>query len=174
MQKILLAVLISACALQAQTPKEFLTEARSFYTGSKDTITRAAAKMPEGDYGFKPTPDVRSYGQLIGHVADIQVAICSTITGSGKKSDSSKLTSKADLAAALKASYDECDKAFDSVTEANAAEVIGQGFLKRTRLSLLEFNTMHDNEMYGYMAVYLRLKNIVPPSSEPRKGPQAP
>jgi uncharacterized damage-inducible protein DinB len=174
MQKILLAVLIGACALQAQTPKEFLKEARDFYNGNKDTITRAAAKMTEADYAFKPTPEVRTYGQIIGHIADTNVLICSMVSGSGKKNDASKLTSKAELSAALKASFDECDKAFDSVTEANAAEVIGQGFLKRTRLNLLQFNTMHNNEMYGYASVYLRLKNIVPPSSEPRKGPQAP
>src|SRR5207248_4668689 len=115
------------------------------------------------NYGFKPTAEIRTYAQLIGHVADVQMQICSTVTGSGKKSDSSKITSKSGLATALKDSFDECDKAFASLTEANASEVVGSGFFRRTKLGLLTFNTIHNNEMYGTIAVYLRLKGIVPP-----------
>src|SRR5690349_10830943 len=111
-QAILLAAVCS-CALIAQTPAAFLQEAKQYYTGSKNDITRAAEKMPEENYSFKPTAEIRTYGQLIGHIADVQTQICGTATGSGKKSDSSKITSKAGLTAALKASFDECDKAFD-------------------------------------------------------------
>jgi len=169
MKKLVFIALAATFALSAQTSKDFLTEAKGYYEGTKNNITRAADRMPESDYGFKPTPLIRSYGEAIGHIADIQMTICSIVTGSGKKSDSSKVTSKAELASNLKASFEECDKAFASVTEANAAEVIGQGFFKRTRLSLLNFNTMHNNEMYGTISVYLRLKSLVPPSSDPKK-----
>jgi hypothetical protein len=168
MKRIFLLAVLSACASQAQTPAAYIQEAKQLYNGSKNFISRAAEKMPEENYSFKPTPEIRTYGQLIAHVADLQVEICSTVTGSGKKSDSSKITSKAGLVAALKASFEECDKAMDSLTEANSTDVVGTGFLKRTKLGLMNFDVVHNNEMYGTIAVYLRLKGIVPPSSEPR------
>lgn len=169
MKRIILLAAACACAMSAQTPAAYLAETKQVYTGIKNNLTRAAEKMPEENYSFKPTAEIRNYGQLIGHVADLNTQICAIVTGSGKKSDSSAVTSKAALTAALKASFDECDKAMDSITAANASDVIGEGFFKRSRLGLMIFNNGHDNEMYGTIAVYLRLKNIVPPSSEPRK-----
>ncbi len=77
-------------------------------------------------------------------------------------------TAKADLVAAMKESVAECDAAFEMLTDANAAEMIKTPRGQRTRLGALVGNTIHDNEEYGYMAVYMRLKGIVPPSSEPK------
>ena len=78
-------------------------------------------------------------------------------------------TAKADLVAALKASFDECDKAYDSLTDANASEMIKGPRGSRTKLGMLEGNITHDNEEYGYLAVYMRLKGQVPPSSDRAK-----
>jgi hypothetical protein len=123
--------------------------------------------MPEENYGFKPVPEIRNFGQEVAHVADAQVRNCSSVTGETKQANAASKTSKADLVAALKESFAECDKAFESLTDANSMEMT-KGQRPRTKLGTMIGNTTHDNEMYGAMAVYLRLKGIVPPSSEGR------
>ena len=124
--------------------------------------------MPEENYSFKATADVRTFGQLIGHVADSQARTCSAVIGDMKNLNASAKTSKADLVAALKESFSLCDKAFDALTDAKASEMVTMGQRQRTRLGALVGTVSHSNEEYGYMAVYMRLKGLVPPSSEGR------
>jgi hypothetical protein len=81
--------------------------------------------------------------------------------------DGSKM-SKADAVALLKSSIDYCDPIYDALTDANGMEMAKMFGRDRTKLGILDFNVIHDNEMYGTMAVYLRIKGLVPPSSEPR------
>jgi hypothetical protein len=121
--------------------------------------------MPAEDYTFKPTPDVRSFGALMAHIADHQVRFCSQARGAAKKGNPD-LTGKAELVEALAASFKECDAAWDSITDANASETVGQ----RSRLGTLLVDVIHSNEEYGYMSVYFRLKGIVPPSSDRTGG----
>jgi uncharacterized damage-inducible protein DinB len=153
-------------ALSAQTPNPLTTEAKQAYTTIKNNLVKMAEKMPEENYAFKPTPDIRSFGQLVGHVADSQLRTCSTVKGETKAGQAGSKTAKADLVAALKESIAECDAAYDSITDATAAEMIKTARGQRTKLGALVGNTTHDNEEYGYMSVYLRLKGVVPPSSE--------
>src|SRR2546428_6298788 len=94
------ASLAGACALQAQNPLS--AEAKQAYTAVKNNLIRAAEKMPEDDYSFKPTPDIRSFGQLIAHIADSQAGTCSAVRGEAKSVSAASKTSKADLVAALK------------------------------------------------------------------------
>ena len=125
--------------------------------------------MSEADYSFKASPDIRTFGALIGHIADVQMRMCAGVKGEQKAADASSKTAKADLVAALKASFDECDAAFDSLTDANANERVAMGRGPgRTKLGTLIYATIHDNEEYGYLAVYMRLKGVIPPSSEGR------
>jgi hypothetical protein len=163
-----LAAALAAFSLQAQTANPLATEVKQAYTGVKNNLTKAAEKMPEENYSFKATPDVRNFGQEVAHVADAQLRTCSGVNGEAKTPNAASKTSKADLVAALKESFAECDKAYDSLTDANAGDMIRGGRGQRSRLGTLVGNTTHDNEMYGAMAVYLRLKGIVPPSSEGR------
>jgi uncharacterized damage-inducible protein DinB len=160
------ASLVSACALQAQNPMS--TELKQSYTGIKTNLLKLAEKVPEDSYSFKATPDVRTIGQLLGHIADAQTRTCSTVLGDPKPATAGSKTSKADLVAALKDSIALCDSAFDALTDANAADMIKAGQRQRTRYNTLVGVITHDNEEYGYLAVYLRLKGIVPPSSEGR------
>jgi uncharacterized damage-inducible protein DinB len=131
-------------------------------------VLRTAEKVPENVYDFKPTADVRSIAGLLGHIADGNILLCG-MAGGGKPAfdrSNEKKTTRADLVAALKASYDACDKVFAETTDANAAtsvEFFGQ---KQTRLGMLAFTTSHMWEHYGNLVTYMRLKNIVPPSSE--------
>ena len=159
------AVLGGSCAVQAQT-NPLSSELKMSYKGVQTNILKAAEKMPDGDYSFKATPDVRTFGQLIGHVADAQIGICSSAMGSPKRGDAAQKTSKADLVAALKASNEVCDSAYDGLTDATATEKVKVFGADRSKLSALDLNVAHDNEMYGYMSVYMRLKGVVPPSSE--------
>jgi len=162
-----LAVCFGVAALYAQD-NPFSTDAKGSYMGIKNTITRAAEKMPESNYSFKPVPEVRTYGEIIGHIADIQVMLCSLVKGEQKGAVSTGKTSKADLMAALKESFDYCDGVYNSMTDAAAAQKVKMFGREMTKLGVLNFNTMHDNEMYGTAVAYLRMKGIVPPSSERR------
>ena len=156
----------SAAAVLAQNP--FSGDAKSGYTGIKNTLLKAADKMPEADYSFKTVPAVRTYGEMVGHVADIQMMLCGLVKGEQAKPVSAGKTSKADLAAALKASFDYCDAVYNSMDDKTGAQTVKMFGRDMTKLGVLQFNLQHDNEMYGTMVAYLRIKGIVPPSSEGR------
>ena len=142
---------------------------KAIYRGVKAMLLRSAEKMPEENYGFKPTEAVRSFGQIVGHAAESQYAFCSRALG--EKSPSPKIeetkTSKADLIAALKQAFAYCDKAYDGMTDASATETIKVMGGDAPRLAALNINSLHTVEHYGNLVVYLRMKNLVPPSSEP-------
>jgi len=140
----------------------------------KDILMRSAQKMPEENYSFKPTEAVRSYGQIIGHVADAQYLFCSMALGEknpGLNIEQTK-SSKADLVAALSSAFAYCDKAYDGMTDATAVQTIKLFGNDAPSLSALTVNNMHDMEHYGNLVTYMRLKNIVPPSSEQAPQPQ--
>jgi len=164
---IMLAAAAAAFSLHAQSANPLSTEVKQAYTNTKNKFIRAAEKMPEEHYAFKATPDVRTFGAWIAHIADAQVRNCAAVNGEQKTGSAASKTAKADLVAALKESFADCDKAYDSLTDANATEMT-KGARPRTKLGALAGNTAHDEEAYGSIAVYMRLKGLVPPSSEPR------
>jgi uncharacterized damage-inducible protein DinB len=134
-------------------------------------ILRTAEKVPEELYAFKPTPDVRSLGGLLGHIADAHVLLCGIANG-GKPVFNpvhEKKTTRAELVAALKDSFATCDTVFAATTDANGATPIDMFGQPQTRLGVLAFNNSHTWEHYGNLVTYMRLKNIVPPSSEPAR-----
>jgi uncharacterized damage-inducible protein DinB len=133
-------------------------------------VTRSAEQMPEADYAFKPTPEVRSFGQLLGHVADANHFFCALILGEANPSTDTEKTksSKADLVAAVKASYEYCGRAY-AIADADTASTIQLFGQDWTRLSGLVLNIGHNWEHYGNIVTYLRLKGQVPPSSQPRE-----
>ena len=138
------------------------------YARVKDVLVKSAEKMPEQNYSFKPVDTVRSYGQIVGHVADSQYAFCSIALGEKNPAldiEHTK-TSKADLIAALNTAFAYCDKAYNGMTDATAVQMVKLFGNDSPRLSALTVNNMHDLEHYGNLVTYMRLKNIVPPSSE--------
>jgi uncharacterized damage-inducible protein DinB len=124
--------------------------------------------MPAEDYAFRPTPDVRTFAQLLAHIIDAQMSFCSSVKGEPRKLNAAAKTSKTDLVAALKESFAECDSAFDLMTPENATKMIKSGNTERSKMGVLLYATIHDNEEYGYLAMYLRLKGLVPPSTDSR------
>jgi uncharacterized damage-inducible protein DinB len=161
----LIGLFASPLFAQAQAPST-ADAIRQSYNIVKNNLLKAADKMPDADYDFKPTPEQRSFGGWIAHVADAQTAGCSRALGAPKTPSAGSKMAKADLVAALKDSFDTCDAAYAALTDANASESIQSYRGPTTRLAALAGNVAHDNECYGSIAVYLRLKGIVPPSSE--------
>jgi uncharacterized damage-inducible protein DinB len=161
-----------AAAAAPQT-NPLIAHNKSIFGGIKEILRRSAEKMPEENYGFRPTAAVRSYGQIIGHVADAQYSFCSIVLG--EKNPAPKVeqtkTSKADLIAALKDAFAYCDRAYDGLTDASAVQMVKLMGADTPKLGALATNNLHTIEHYGNMVTYMRMKNIVPPTSDPEFMP---
>jgi hypothetical protein len=160
-------LMVSGMALGQGSP--LASEVQAAYARVKPNILKAAEKMPAEDYSYKPTPDIRTFARVVNHVTEAQFHIC----GPANHVDPSALpkvpavtADKAAMLEALNASFAECDKAYAGLTDANMTEMLQAGPFKGSRLSLLWGNVSHDNEQYATLALYLRLKGLVPPSSE--------
>lgn len=155
----------AASASPAGPASSFNKEA---YNHVKQWLISSAEKMPGESYSFKPVDSVRSYGQIIGHLADAQYMFCSAALG--EKNPALRIektkTSKADLTAALKEAVAYCDKAYDGMTDAAGAAPVQFFHRDMSKLNVLTANLMHDAEHYGNLVTYMRMKNIVPPSTE--------
>ncbi len=149
---------------------------RGLYSFVSGAVVAAAQKMPEENYSFRPTPEVRSFGQLVGHVADAQYMFCSLASGEPNpaKGIEKTKTSKADLVAAVKDAVAYCNKTFDGMTDAKGSEMVKFMNYNLAKLTVLSLNTAHADEHYGNMVTYLRIKGIVPPTSEnpPAQAPK--
>jgi uncharacterized damage-inducible protein DinB len=150
---------------------------RNANMGIRNNIVRTAEKMPEENYDMRPgaQPEVRSFGQQVGHVANYNFLWCSQAKGEKNPNTANleKLPTKAELMKALNDAFAYCDGAYTALTDASGAEVIDttleNGQQRRNlRMGLLTLNYGHNNEIYGSMVIFLRMKNIVPPASEPR------
>lgn len=172
MKQLMLTLALAACAspVLAQTPVTFTQATKAQWDEVKAYIVKSAEQMPEADYAFKPTDKVRSFGELITHLADDNTGICAAAVSDKSKNfgdfEKQKKTAKADLVSALKASVAYCDAAFAKMDETMAAENVP--FFKRQlpRLAILALNNNHVWEHYGNIITYMRLKNMVPPSSQ--------
>jgi DinB superfamily len=144
-------------------------EVQRGYAGQMNNILKAADKMPADQYQFKPTPDVRTFARVLNHVTEAQARSCG-IANHTAPADMVKTPSdtadKDAVIAGLKASFAECDKAFAATTDANFTEMFTVGQNTRSRAALMWGTVSHDNEQYATLALYLRLKGLVPPSSE--------
>jgi uncharacterized damage-inducible protein DinB len=172
----LLLSLLFATPVLAQAPKSTaanpaVSTMKDLWAGTRNYIVRAAEQMPEADYAYRPTADVRSFGQLIGHIAGAQNTVCAAALGEkgGDMDDIEKsTTTKAALIEALRKSNEYCARAYaQSDAEAQRpTQLFGQDM---TRLFVLGVNATHDNEHYGNIVTYMRMKGMVPPSSQPQQ-----
>lgn len=169
----------AAAQTEQQAPANPLsTWLRNAYTGNRNNIVRTAEKMPEEDYGLRPGPqqEVRTFGQQVGHVANFNYLWCSQAKGEKNPNAGNnleKLTTKAEFIKALNDAFAYCDGVYAALTDASGTEMIDitQESGRQTRnlrMALLILNYGHNNEIYGSMVSYLRMKSIVPPASEPK------
>ena len=173
------ALAIPAFAQTAEQAQDnpLSTWLRNAYMGNRNNIVRTAEKMPEENYDMRPgaQQEVRTFGQQVGHVANYNFLWCSEAKGEKNPNTENleKLRTKADFLKALNDAFAYCDGVYSALTDASGKEVIeitqeNGRKVRNLRMGLLTLNYGHNNEIYGSMVVYLRMKNIVPPASEPR------
>ena len=169
------ALLVAIPAIgSAQTANPLTANAKIQFGALSGFVVRSAEKVPEDLYSFRATPEVRSMAELFGHVADAMFSMCSTAAGSKppRTGIEKAATSKPALVAALKEGISYCNSVYDSMTDQKGTETVPFVFGPTPRLSVMYFVVTHTYEHYGNLVTYMRLKNIVPPSSEPAKPGQ--
>lgn len=171
-----LSIVCAAPALARQTPAAPQTPPpsisasgglKNLYMNARGWLIKAAENMPEEHYAFKPTSEVRSFGELIGHVANTQYTFCAAarkIASPNTKNIEKEVTGKAALVAALKEAFAFCDPAYET-GDAGLTEEVKFGPRPVAAGYPLIFNVAHDFEHYGNVVTYMRLKGLVPPSS---------
>jgi uncharacterized damage-inducible protein DinB len=134
-------------------------------------VMRSAEKIPENLYSYRPTPEVRTIGQLFGHIADASNHICAAAMGGKPAAGSVEKTAKtkAELIAALKREFAGCEANYSKLTAASALETVQIEGMTLTRVGVMNYESIHTSEHYGNLVTYMRLNKIVPPSSEPQK-----
>ena len=155
--------------------------AKAMHMTIRRDIADAAEAMAAEDYAFKPTPDVRSFAQLVGHVINANFFFCSQAKGEAMpaKTNFERVTDKPALVKGLTEALAYCDDVYGSTTDATFNDAVTlNGFpgmnpkTATTRGAVLLFNTTHNNEHYGNVVVYMRLKGKVPPSSARSQAPK--
>jgi uncharacterized damage-inducible protein DinB len=164
---IVMIALLCAPSLASAQANASQASLKAVFDMLKGNLSKTAEKVPEDVYAFKPTPEVRSFAQLIGHVADSHFSICAA--AAGEKPTQSGIeksaTTKAALVKALNESIAYCDKVIAGMDDTKGVEVTKFFTGPTTRQGVLWFNTSHSYEHYGNLVTYMRLKGIVPPSS---------
>jgi hypothetical protein len=163
------AIVAGSGSLHAQTQANPLSESlKGSWANISSLLARMAEKMPEENYRFKPTPEMQDFGARVAHIVGANMRSCAAAKGETKSLTFSAAPTKAEVTAAMKEANAYCDGVFNSLTDADAMTVVtgGRGG-PRPKFAVLEGGVLeHSQEMYGYMAPYLRLKGIVPPSSD--------
>jgi uncharacterized damage-inducible protein DinB len=151
---------------------------KSMHATIRRNLAEAAESMPVDEYTFKPTAQVRTFGQLVGHIASANFFFCSQAKGEQPPStaDFEKTTEKAALVKALRDSLVYCDGVYTATTDGNFHQLVRiagpNGGSQAARGAVLLFNTTHNNEHYGNIVVYMRLKGHVPPSTARTQQPK--
>jgi len=166
----LVALALSATTAAAQDP---VSDAlRGSWNGIKRNIRESAEQMPEENYNFKASPEVRTFGQILAHVAGASYVFCASAKGEktpfAEDYFEKNATTKAAIVKATNDAIDYCDGAYLAVTDANAGQTVRAPFSSgsATRASSLIGQIGHDNEHYGNLVTYFRIKGMVPPSSK--------
>ena len=165
---------VFACTLvRGQGAPGLNADAKTGWNSISNNIVASAEKMPDDSFTFRPAPSVRSFGELIGHVTDANYLFCAALNSNKKSPPDAehKLKSKSELVNALKESVAYCNTAFEQVGDpATPVKIFGG---ERASLTVMYMNVAHANEHYGNIVTYLRMKGIVPPSSERRAAAPA-
>lgn len=141
---------------------------KSLFEGYRVNLNEAIVTVKESDYDFKPSPDVNTLREMIGHIADANFAICAGMKpepNPNKESWQKKNAGKAELKKAVNDSFDYCGAVMEGWSDAKFAETVKRGATERVKawsaLHLLEHTAMH----YGNLITYMRMKGVVPPET---------
>ncbi len=161
--------LLATPALASAQDNPWTANTKMIYSGMKAVVLASAEKVPEELYAYKPTPEVRSFGQILGHEADSQYSMCSSALGEKNPLPhvEKTKTTKAELIAALKEAFAYCDRAYVGMTDVAGAQLVKHFGQDMPKLAVLAADNLHSVEHYGNLITYMRLNNIVPPTSDP-------
>ncbi len=164
--RVLAGMLLVCAGAWAQNPQ--LASSKAMFEQIKGNILKSVDKLPEDKFSYRPTPEVRTYGQLLAHVADGQYIFCGLVK-EGKvqmKGIEKSATTKVQISSALKDAFSYCESVYAGLTDAASVEMVPWFGQQRTKLSILDFNVAHTFEHYGNLVTYMRINGVVPPSSE--------
>lgn len=163
-------LLVAACAATAAAQKpSAVSQAKLLWADNAKNVAMAAEDVPESLYSFRATPEVRTFGEIIGHVAGSQSMFCAMALGEKQPAEDAiekTAKTKAALVAALKQSTAYCQRAYE-MSDASAMAMVDVFGAQRTKLFALMLNAAHDDEHYGNIVTYMRLNKMVPPTSRP-------
>jgi uncharacterized damage-inducible protein DinB len=165
---LLCGLVLSAAAFAQTAPAPLVAGSMAIYGGTKANILKSADMVPESMWSYRPTPAVRTFGELFAHIADGQYEFCGAASEgkSVEKGIEKSAKTKAEVVAALKEGFAYCDAAYAKITAANATEMVEFFGNKMPRISVMDFNGAHNMEHYGNVVTYLRMNKLVPPSSK--------
>lgn len=166
--KLVLSFAIAAVAFAQAPPPTLQAMAKRTFEGTHDLIIRSAQKAPEEVYSFQPSKDVRTFGQVIGHIVDTNYFFCSRLKGetaSPVKDVEKTMKTKAELVKAMQDVKAYCAPVIDATDE---KKMVNNGQREVPGLGMVFNMNGHTWEHYGNLSTYMRMKGIVPPSSEPR------
>ena len=174
MNRLLVATLTAAVMVLtptfagAQAANPFLDSVKAQHDLVKGNLLKTAEKVPDNVWSFKPTPEVRTFAQIVGHIADSSLAICGAAAGekAAPVNAEKTLSTKADLSKALGDALAFCDKVIAGMDDKKALETTKFFGNQQVRGMVVSFNTAHNFEHYGNLVTYMRINKIVPPSSE--------
>ena len=166
---LLVALTVAAPAAAQDAADAVMTQTRANYERVASFITLSAEQLPEEHYSFRPTADVRTFGEILGHIANSQFFYCSSVLGESNPNEENfeERTTKAGLVEAVKMSFKHCERAY-ALGDGEAAmskEMNGRTMVPFARIL---GNATHMWEHYGNLVTYLRMKGLVPPSSQRR------
>jgi hypothetical protein len=169
---LLMLVAVSATRSQessAPVANPVSTTVKSQLTRFSKNMVAAAESMPAEKYGFKPTPEMNTFGHLVMHITQSNNLLCSKISGAA--APDAKLAEsdgKDKLVAGLKASFDFCSTALANVDDSKLSEsMVLFGNRPASRAAALIALSDGWNDHYSAEAIYLRLNGILPPTAQP-------
>jgi uncharacterized damage-inducible protein DinB len=133
-----------------------------FRSNMQDKIMKSADEMPESKYSYRPTKDVRSFAEILNHVADISYTLCSNVKGEANPATATAKGSKTEIRAYLKGSFDYCDGVYSGFTDAHLNDPADFFGVKTNKMFVLTQVGNHDALHYGNLVTYLRVNGLVP------------
>jgi uncharacterized damage-inducible protein DinB len=162
---------MAACHARANNANPVSDALRKAWADARRNITESAQSMPDAQYSFKPTPEVRGFGQILAHIAGVNSLYCAAAKGEKSSHAEDDFEKAATTPAAIKSVLNEwmayCDAAYAAATDQMLGDMVPMPFggADATRATPLIANIGHLNEHYGNLVTYFRLNGIVPPSS---------
>lgn len=168
-------VVVSCLTVAAQGPpaggNPVSQAIRSGWDAAKQNLSGSAKVMPEAKYSFKPVDTVRTFGEILAHVAGANYIFCAAARGEkppyAEDAFEKSAKTRVDIVKALEDSFKYCDVAYAALEDGKLGDMVAAPFGsgKAARAEALIGNTGHLQEHYGNLVTYLRINGLVPPSS---------